>query len=63
MSQELCPKFNDCPFASRTKLSTALMTLKEIYCLGDPLKCEILKRFLSGKVIPKKMLPDGMIET
>jgi len=63
MNQESCPYIDDCTFASRIDLTAAQMVLKDIYCHGDPSKCEILKRHLSGKVIPKNMLPDGIIET
>lgn len=62
MNKESCSYVDDCRFASRTDLTGAEMMLQEIYCRGDPSKCEILNRYITGKEIPDNMLPDGTIE-
>ncbi len=58
-----CAYRNDCAFYKKTSDTTAIMILKEIYCQGDPSKCEILKRWLRGTLIATNMLPDGTSET
>jgi hypothetical protein len=63
MNKVSCSYVDDCRFAYRTDLTGAQMILKEVFCRGDPSKCEILNRHLSGKDIPNNMPPDGTVET
>ena len=58
-----CAYRKDCSFYKKTRDIATIMLLKQIYCGGDLLKCEILKRSLHARSIPDNLLPDGTIET
>jgi len=63
MSKERCPFKDECPFYRKPDYTAAIKVLREIYCHGDPSKCEILTKYIHGNSIPENMLPDGTVET
>ena len=58
MSKERCLFKDECPFYRKPDYTATIGVLREIYCHGDPSKCEILTKYLHESSIPENMFPD-----
>jgi len=61
-TSNICPYNNECHFFNIDKMTSAEIILKKLYCLKGYYKCEIYKRYISGKPRERGMTPDGNIK-
>jgi len=61
-TKKICPYHKECPFFNLDKMTSAENMLKKLYCLKRYDRCEIYKRYVSGRPIPRGMQPNGNIK-
>jgi len=59
---EACIHRSSCWFYSEADKSPAYRVLRAGFCEQAPERCEINRRCLAGKPVPKNLLPDGTTE-
>ena len=59
MSDDECPKLDDCPIFNEFKTDASKRIWTRKYCTGDFEECERFQRAERGEDVPMSLLPSG----